>query len=340
MSWVVEHLHRDGSVLARVTVAEVSESAGAIGIGRALDNDLILDDPHCAPHHARLEIGSDGTARLLDLGTSNGIVTVRNQRAAVHEIKNDDVYRLGQTMIRARSSNWPLAPERSLSRRAVWPLALLGLVLVLAHGAWQFWLKDVQEKSPQYLYGLSSLAAVLCLWSAMYALFGRLVTGVDRFFSHLAIASAGYLFGTLILNCLETLAFSMSWLWPVRITQPVVVIVAAMTVRYHLRLADPRHWRTLRVGLVVVAAVAIIIPIAQQWVSHRRLTDVQTLQSIEYPALRLAQPVSLQEFSATAASLKERVDKARKKDDSDEDAFGTSTDYESYPYTNSKSLQK
>ena len=218
-------------------------------------------------------------------------------------------------MIRARSSNWPLAPERSLSRRAVWPLALLGLVLVLAHGAWQFWLKDVQEKSPQYLYGLSSLAAVLCLWSAMYALFGRLVTGVDRFFSHLAIASAGYLFGTLILNCLETLAFSMSWLWPVRITQPVVVIVAAMTVRYHLRLADPRHWRT-------------------------RLTDVQTLQSIEYPALRLAQPVSLQEFSATAASLKERVDKARKKDDSDEDAFGTGTDYESYPYTNSKSLQQ
>ena len=305
MSWVVEHLHRDGSVLARVPVpsADAPASSVDIRIGRALDNHLVLDDPHCAAHHARLEIGTDGSARLHDLGTTNGIVAVRNRRAAVHEINSDAPYRLGQSLIRVRSSTWPLAPERSLSRRAAWPLALLGLVLVLGHGAWELWLRDVQEKSPQYLYVLSGLAAGLGLWSAMYAVFGRLVSGAERFFSHLAIASAGYLSGTLILDLLELLAFSTSWLWPMRITQPVVVLVTAMTVRYHLRLADPRHWHTLRIGLGVVAAFAIAIPIAQQWVSHQRLTDVQTLHSIEYPALRLAQPVPLEEFSAEIHQL-------------------------------------
>ena len=332
MSWFIEHLHRDGTVLARVaapalaTASEGTETTSVIRIGRALDNDLVLDDPHCAAHHARLEVGADGRARLIDLGTRNGIVAARNKRATAYEINSDDSYRLGQTLIRVRSSAWPLAPERSLSRRAVWPLALLGLALVLGHGAWELWLKDVQEKSPQYLYALSGLAAGLCLWSAMYALFGRLVTGVDRFFSHLAIASTGYLAGTLILNLLELVAFSMSWLWPVRITEPVVVIVAALTVRQHLRLADPRHWRTLRVGLVVAATFAIVIPIAQQWVSYKRLTDVQTLNAIEHPALRLAQPVPLPEFSATAASLKERVDKARKKDDDDSEGAGAYDD--------------
>lgn len=317
MSWFVEHLHRDGSVLARVPVQTTGlpESGASVRIGRALDNDLVLDDPYCAAHHARLEIGTDGTARLVDLGTSNGIITSRNKRAAVHEIKSDDSYRLGHALIRVRSSDWPVAAERVLSRRAAWPLALLGLLLVLAYGVWQLWLNDVQEKSPPYLYGLSALAAGLCLWSAMYALYGRLVTGTDRFFSHLAIASAGYLCGVLILNSLELLAFSMSWLWPARITEPVVVMVAAMTVRFHLRLADPRHWHTARLALVVVAALAIVIPIAQQWVSHQRLTDVQTLHVIEHPALRIAQPVPLQDFSATALSLKERVDKARKNDD-------------------------
>ena len=161
----------------------------------------------------------------------------------------------------------------------------------------------------------------------MYALFGRLITGAERFFSHLAIASAGYLAGTLILNSFELLAFSMSWLWPARITQPVVVIVAAMTVRYHLRLADPRHWHTLRVGLVLVAVIAIIIPIAQHWVSHQRLTDVQTLHAIEHPAFRLAQPVALTEFSATTAALKARVDKARKNADNDEEGLSLDDDY-------------
>jgi hypothetical protein len=326
MSWFIEHLHRDGSVLMRVPVVAAVESSSIIRIGRALDNDVVLDDPHCAPYHARLEVGADGIARLYDLGTNNGIVTARNKRVAIQEIKTDDPYRLGQSLIRVRSSTWPLAPERSLSRRAVWPLALLGLALVLAYGAWKLWLGDVQEKSPPYLYGLSALAAGLCLWSSMYALFGRLVAGVDRFFSHLLIACTGYLAGTLILNVLETLAFSMSWLWPARITEPVVIIVAAMTVRYHLRLADPRHWPTLRIGLVVVATLAIVVPIAQQWVSHQRLTDVQTLHAIEHPALRLAQPVPLQEFSASAASLKERVDKARKKNDADGDGDGIGLD--------------
>jgi hypothetical protein len=331
MSWVVEYLHRDGSVLARIPVpailADDPDATSCIRIGRALDNDLVLDDPHCAPHHARLDVGADGSARLIDLETRNGIVGARNKRAAIHDVTSDEPYRLGQSLIRVRSSTWPLAAERSLSRRAIWPLALLGLALVLAHGAWQLWLTDVQEKSPPYLYGLSSLAAALCMWSAMYALFGRLFTGAERFFSHLAIASAGYLAGTLILNSLEVLAFSASWLWPVRITQPVVVMVAAMTVRFHLRLADPRHWRTLRVGLVVVAALAIAIPIAQHWVSHKRLTDVQTLRSIEHPALRLARPVPLPEFSAAAALLKERVDKARKNDDEDGDGVVSGGDY-------------
>ncbi len=58
--------------------------------------------------------------------------------------------------------------------------------------------------------------------------------------------------------------------------------------------------------------------------SHNRLTDVQTLHTIEHPALRIAQPVPLQDFSASAASLKERVDKARKNENSEKQA----TDYD------------
>jgi FHA domain len=323
MSWYVEHLHRDGSVQERVRVPEYDAADGdtAFLIGRALDNDLVLDDPHCAAYHAQLEIDADGTARLYDLDSSNGIVFGNKRRQKTHEVNNAEPYRLGQSLIRIRSSEWPLAPERALSNRAIWPIALVLLGLVLAHSAWNLWLHDVNEKSPPYLYGLTGIAAALCLWSAAYALFGRLVSGHVRFLSHLAIASAGYLCITLVGYLLETAAFSFSWLWPLRIAYTVAILLGVLTVRYHLRLADPKHWGTLRIGLAVVAAAAIIIPIAQNWISHERLTDIQTINHIEYPALRVAQPVTLQELTDTTAALKQRVDKARKKNDNEFDLF-------------------
>ena len=85
MTWVVELLHRDGSVMARVlaptrvaSLAEGAEIITVVTVGRALDNDLVLDDPHCAAHHARLEIADDNTARLIDLmslNDSTGVVS-------------------------------------------------------------------------------------------------------------------------------------------------------------------------------------------------------------------------------------------------------------------------
>lgn len=325
MSWVIEQLHRDGSVASRFAVP--GASVHPVRIGRALDNDVILDDPHCAPHHAEFDTHADGTAHLRDLNTQNGIVAGRNRRATVHAVTNDEPFRLGHTQIRVRSSTWPLAPERALSPHGVWPLALLGLILVLLRGAYEIWLRDVQDNSQTYIYELTFQAAALCAWCSVYALFGRLISGAERFFSHLLIASIGLLTVTFILEALETLAFAMSWLWPVRITQPVVVIIAAVTVRYHLRLADPRHWPVLRIAVALVAVIAIVVPVAQHWISRQRLTDVQTLHMLEHPAVRMAQPVPIDTFSAAVVDLQARVDKARTKDEADTDGFAFDGDY-------------
>ena len=327
MGWVVEQLHRDGSVLARVFA-----TTDRVTIGRALDNDLVLDDPHCAPHHARLEISSDSSVRLVDLGSINGIFKGR-ARATVHTIAvPDDIpapsdqqtppatFRLGNTLIRIRSRASTISPEVSLSRRAIWPLALLGLALALGNGAWDLWLKDTQESAPKYFYDLSAQAAVIAIWSAAYALFGRLISGAERFFSHLLIASIGYCTGAIVLDFLEVLAFACSWLWPIQITQPVIVVIMALTVRFHLRLADPRHWPSLRIAVALVAVFAMLIPIAQKWVSQDRITDVQTLSTIHHPALRMAAPITVQDFGAKTGTLKARVDAARKKDDEDADS--------------------
>jgi hypothetical protein len=317
MTWYVEQLQRDGAVLSRL---QIEEGTGVIRIGRAFDNDVVLDDPHCALHHAQLELAADGSARLVDLNSKNGIigkVSGRNKRAPAFTVSDDAPYRLGQTPLRIRSSAWALPPERVLSRRRVWLYALIALLVVFAHGAWDIWLGDVQTKSPAYLNQLSGLGFGLAMWSGMYALLSRIFTGAERFFSHLLIACTGCMSGTLLLYLLELLSFSMGWLWPIRITDQAVIIVAACTVSFHVRLADPRHWPTSRIVVILIAAGAIIVPLTQRWVSHGRLTDVQTLYAIKHPALRLTTPVPVATFSDSNAALKAKVDKARKAEEND-----------------------
>ena len=41
-----------------------------ISLGRAIDNDLVVDDPHLAPHHAVFELGPAGGAQLRVLPSS------------------------------------------------------------------------------------------------------------------------------------------------------------------------------------------------------------------------------------------------------------------------------
>lgn len=313
MNWFVEHLHRDGTVLARLPVTGTH-----FGIGRALDNALVLNDPHCASHHAQLRIGSDGSAELHDLGSKNGIRAQRGKRQSAYAVTSDAIYSLGGSHIRIRNAAWPLAPEQVLSRLPIWPLAVLALALVLAHGAWNLWLNDLGDKTPPYLYGLSGIAAGLCIWSAMYALLGRILTGGDRFFTHLLIASCAYLGAALLDNGLKMLAFASAWLWPMRISSYVMILVLALTVRAHLRVADPRHWPKLRWAVAAVAVLSLVVPLAQRWISEHRLTAIQTLNVIEHPALRLASPATITGFIASGAQLKARADQDLTRDDGEE----------------------
>ncbi len=309
MTWFVELIHRDGSVLSRNAVLRPEFS-----IGRGLENDLVVDDPYCAASHASLVIQTDGRAVLHDLGSCNGIVQHRKSIGAAFAVTDSELFRLGQTNIRIRNSQWPVPDELVMPSRAIWPFALAALALVLMRIGWDIWLKDVGEKSPPYLYGLVAAAAGLCVWSGVYALLGRLISGTERFFTHLLIACGGYLLITLTERALQVLSFSTAWLWPLRIESYVTIVLVALLVRAHLRVADPRHWPVLRWALYLVAGLALVVPAAQLWISSQRLTNIQTLKLIEHPILRLAKPMTLDRVIPLGNELKLHVDKSRSKD--------------------------
>lgn len=322
MSWVVEHLHANGSVIERVVLTGLE-----LRIGRALDNNLVLDDPHCAAHHAVLRVDGQGQAHLHDLDTVNGICIdagwKKPKRHAVYIVTDDSKIQLGSSTIRIRNTQWPLAPEIPVSSQRTWPKAAIALVAVVAYAIWRTWLRDIDETPPLYLSEIMGLVVVLAIWSTGYALLGRLLGGHDRFFKHLLIVCCAYVGGMMLDHLLELLAFSFYWLWPLRISTYVTVLVLALTIRAHMRIADPRHWPVLRWGIALMAVLAIAVPLAQTWISSKRLTHIQLMNDIAHPALRLASPVSVREFMDSTASLQERADAQRKVSDSgNEDEFG------------------
>ena len=58
----IEVLARDGEVQLRSRI-ETPEAR----IGRAFDNDIVVNDPHVAPHHLRIFRGEDGELVAEDL---------------------------------------------------------------------------------------------------------------------------------------------------------------------------------------------------------------------------------------------------------------------------------
>jgi pSer/pThr/pTyr-binding forkhead associated (FHA) protein len=95
--WFVEELSRTNQVLARHRHEQLP-----IRIGRAYDNDVILNDPHIAPHHALIEARPESEGmpqsgvQVRDLGSKNGIVH-QNQPCQQLTLHGDHIFRLGHT---------------------------------------------------------------------------------------------------------------------------------------------------------------------------------------------------------------------------------------------------
>lgn len=74
--------------------------AGVVGIGRAPDSALQIDDDYASTRHAQLVTGDDGHWYLEDLRSTNG--TLLNDRAISDRVKvtAGDVIKVGRTTMR------------------------------------------------------------------------------------------------------------------------------------------------------------------------------------------------------------------------------------------------
>ncbi|MDO8654323.1 MAG: FHA domain-containing protein [Undibacterium sp.] len=310
-AYFIEILSRTGEVQQRHPLTSLP-----IYIGRAYDNDFILDDIHTAAHHAVVEINAQGRLSIRDLGSRNGLVHLGKRHAQV-TIDGHSVIRLGQTSLRIRSADFVVEPEAFDTNNYAWegwPPALAGVALICLLSLFGTWIADVEKFAPvRYLIALASILATSLIWCGIWAFANRLFGGHARFGRHLFIAASGLAVAELWGLVSSVLGFAFSWEALSRYGSHIFIAIAAATLYFHLRTIKPRRSRRLLVTALMLSLLGSGLVLLINHQRTGRLADEFYMSALYSPALRLSKNHSVDDFMSAAEKLKADVDNERNK---------------------------
>lgn len=317
---IVEVLDRDGQVRQSQRV-----HAWPLRIGRALDNDLSLADPHVAPHHCVIDVDAQGLA-LQALQTANGVqVGGRRIRSGEREALRDDGQALelvaGRTRLRLRRPGDSLAPELPLAAaatlaRRVGP-TLAGAAALAAVMAFNTWLDSDPDVFLRAL-GSTALTTVMggAIWIGLWSLLSKLFTRQTHAGWHLKVFVLSSLAWLVVGALPGLLAFSLNWPWVSDFGFVAGYAIAAAALYFHLLGVEPARPALMRGVAVAAFVVGTGLTLWNQQQRGDRLGSDLYLSSFHPPALRLARPVSADRFVDDLAGLQPLLDRKAKEEPS------------------------
>ncbi|MBC7955252.1 MAG: FHA domain-containing protein [Cytophagales bacterium] len=317
---VLEVLDRDGSVRHSVSVRE-----WPLRVGRALDNDLVLDDAHTAAHHFSVAPDDQGVVQLIVGDSINGLQVEALRMLAGERLPVGDtppLLTLGRTHLRLRLASHALAPEQALSatrvlRQGLPTLAWLAVAaaLVMGFGTWLESDPDVFAKA----LGSSSIYAVgVALgWVGLWTLLSKVFTRQGHFGWHVRVLLIAMLAWQAMLAGTSLLAFAFSWPWVTDFSFMLAYLIFGSMLYFHLQAVEPHHPRRTRAFAMasVVMGVGLSLWFNQQ--SGDRLGAELYMNHLFPPAVRVAKPVDTLSFMQGAAALQTVLDAKAKKDVND-----------------------
>jgi len=318
--YFVELLAHNDEVRQRHQVAGLP-----IRLGRGYDNDVILDDPHTAIHHAIIEQTPDGGLLLRDLGSQNGSVHLGRRQAEI-PLNGNTVVRLGHSNLRVRGIDFPLPDEQAdttLHNWEGWPPALAGLAIIAALAVLSTWLDDTNKfEAIRYLMASAYVLTGGLVWSGAWAFANRLFGGHARFGRHLFIAGAGMAAMQVWSIFSGTAAYALSLEGLTRYGSHVVIAIAAAMVYFHLLTIKPRHPRGLAIAAVVLSLLGSCLTLMMNYQRYGQLADELYMNQLLPPTVKLSQDKTVEQFLGDAAKLKDKVDADRSKNVTHEDGDG------------------
>jgi FHA domain len=311
---------RSGAAVARLEVVH-----WPVTVGRALTADLVLDDPHVAAEHLRIDRTPEGALTVHVLDTRNGVLLNRTRYAGGAEFAwpAGELLNLGRLRLGLRQAHEPVPEEELLGRapaRAVtWTaVALAGVLAVTLFQAW-ITLSEPSQLTQQLPAMLMVVALALAVWSGLWALAGKLFSGSLQFWRHVRIVSFASIALQLLLGVTGALAFMFSLESLTRFESQLMLLGLAVVVYLHLAVIVPQHRKGLA-GLVAgIAVLGLVVTLGTNWLQNKRLSNTLYMSAVLPPAWRLAPAVPVSQFLGEAGDIRRRLNERLKDKDSDGD---------------------
>lgn len=276
-------------------------------LGRGYHNDIILTDPHVSAQHVRIEFDGDAWS-IRDLGSENGLtLNEKNLRDGKARLASGDTLRIGRTEIRAFDPQHPVPKERKLQKAnpfltwlsrplVVWASFVLALGTVTGWSYLEIW---NNEPGQQLAAAAGGTLAFILVWSALWAVAGRLIRHKSRFRSHVALISLTVIISVGILSYIEAYAdFLTNENWLAMISTYIFDLLLLVGLLYGSLSLATDLTRRKRVNAAVYFSVGIMIGIfALTQVAQRHFVQEPTYPSHLEPFLaELAPTDTLDDF--------------------------------------------
>lgn len=307
---LVELLGRGGDAQHRILLPRLP-----VTVGRALDNDVIVDDPTVAAHHLRIERDAQGRLRAVDLGSRNGLYSGR--RRVAEALVGPTVHlRIGHTQLRVRSGDDPLAPELPAEADSRWRSPWAFVTALFAYTTVIVFLmfeSAVDGFEPvRVVATLPLLLLAPALWAGLWAAVGRVAGGHAQFVAHAALTMAALAGAALLMEALDILVFAFSL--PLQPDQFVVAaeLLLGALIYAQLRLVSRQPRSVLAAATVAITLVGITAVHLTAWLGSRDDVDRQPVMTTLGPsALRIAPGVSPEAFAADARAIEAELARLR-----------------------------
>ena len=307
----------------------VDVHAWPLTIGRALDNDLVLSDPHVAARHATVEPDADGRLRVRVGDSRNGVRIEQGRRHALLRSGVEGDWppaaraRIGHNHLVLRRPQDPLLAELPLAQGLIanappWVTPLLVLVGVLWLLASRWVGSDADTKWVDYLAPVLAAGGMLFAWGLVWGLASKIFVGRFTISPHVRLA-------LIFLLAIESLdvaliagAFSFDWPLLSHLRTTGIVLLGAAWLTQHLRQIQPQRARELGAWVAACTVIGLAVAMATNWHRNDRLLDELYAPNLMPPAWRVAHgaPVAqlVDDLRALEQPLRERAAKAKAED--------------------------
>lgn len=313
---LIELLERDGRVRQAIEVRR-----WPVTIGRAFDNDVVLDDAHVAPLHARIVQDAGGA---LQLEVAQGVLNaVRAGAATVGAGQQGPLprgaWQIGASPLRVRWPGEALKPERVLAAGgAWWWLALLAaLLLALELGEVLVGL-DPGARVTAWLFPALAVAGAVVVWAGLWGLASKIFQHRFAFLPHLSIALRWLLAIGVLDLLLPLLGFALSWPGLVASGGLLTGLLGLGMLFQHARLVLPAHRRAAGLTLASVWVLGTGAGAINLHQSSDRWFGPLYMHQLAPPTLRLAPTVPVASFVQEAAALKAKLAQSVRSDAKDD----------------------